>query len=179
VIFTGDNGAHPTPAKFFNSDAPFRGAKRDMYEGGIREPFLARWKERIQPGVSDQVMAFWDMLPTFAELGGGVTPPGLDGISMAAALLGKPQKQQHEFLYWEFYEKGFQQAVRMGDWKAVRLKEAGPLELYDLKTDPGETRNVAAEHSDITVKIAKIMARAHTPNPYWPDTRKNPPKAEG
>jgi len=179
VIFTGDNGAHPTPAKLFNSDAPFRGAKRDMYEGGIREPFIARWKGKIQPGVSDQVFAFWDMLPTFAEIGGGLAPPGLDGISMAAAILGKPQKRQHEYLYWEFYEKGFQQAVRMGDWKGISVKEGAPLELYDLKTDPSETKNIASSHPDIVQKIERIMKASHSANPYWPDTRPNAPKAEG
>jgi arylsulfatase A len=125
------------------------------------------------------VMAFWDMLPTLAEIGGGVAPQGIDGISMAAAILGKPQKRQHEYLYWEFYEKGFQQAVRMGDWKGVRLKQGEPIELYDLKTDQGETKNIAAAHPDVVARIEQIMRSSHTNNPYWPDTRKNAPQTEG
>jgi arylsulfatase A-like enzyme len=119
------------------------------------------------------------MLPTFAEIGGGVAPQGIDGISMAAAILGKPQKRQHDYLYWEFYENGFQQAVRMGDWKGVRLKPGEPLELYDLKTDQGEASNVASAHPDVVAKINRIMTAAHSPNPYWPETRKNIPRAEG
>jgi arylsulfatase A-like enzyme len=171
VIFTSDNGGHPASVKQLNSNAPLRGAKRDLYDGGIREPFIARWPGKIQPGESDQVLAFWDMLPTFAELAGVPAPAGIDGISMLPAILGKPQKRSHDYLYWEFYENGFQQAVRMGDWKGVRLKPGVPVELYNLHDDVSEKQNIAAAHADIVARIEKIMTTAHTPNPYWPDRR--------
>jgi arylsulfatase A-like enzyme len=178
VIFTSDNGGQPQAAKFFKSNGPLRGGKRDMYEGGVREPFLARWPGKIKPGESDQVLAFWDMLPTFAELAGGTPPAHIDGISMAPALLGKPQKN-HDYLYWELYERGYQQAVRMGDWKGVRLAQAKPIELYNLRDDLAEQNNVAASHPEITAKIERIMTAAHSPSEYWPDRRANPPAETG
>jgi arylsulfatase A len=172
VIFTSDNGAQPRAAKFFRSNGPLRGGKRDLYDGGVREPFIARWPGKIQPGASNQVLSFWDMLPTFAELAGVNAPAHIDGISMLNSFVGKPQKN-HEFLYWEFYERGFQQAVRMGDWKGVRLAQDKPIELYNLRDDLGEQNNVAANHSDVTARIEKIMAAEHSPSEYWPDRRKN------
>src|SRR5207302_3591293 len=115
VIFSSDNGAHREGGhdpEFFHSHGPLRGIKRDLYEGGIRVPTLARWPGKIKAGqVSDQVWAFWDLLPTAAELAGVGPPQGLDGISMVNALLGNKQ-QDHEYLYWEFHERGFSQAVR-------------------------------------------------------------------
>jgi arylsulfatase A-like enzyme len=171
VIFTSDNGPHkegghdPT---FFHSGGPLRGVKRDLYDGGIREPMLARWPGKIKPGtISDQVWAFWDFLPTAAELAGAKAPAGIDGISMAPALLGQPQ-QNHEYLYWEFHERGFSQAVRMGDWKGVRPGSHAPLELYDLKTDLGEKNNVAAAHPDVAKRIAEIMKTARTDSKNFP-----------
>ena len=119
VVFASDNGAAYRDA-VFNHSGPLRGYKRDLYEGGIRTPAIARWPGRIKPGaVSDQVWAFWDVLPTLAELVGQKPPPGLDGVSVLPALLdGKPV--EHPPLYWEFHERGFDQAARIGDWKAVR-----------------------------------------------------------
>ena len=167
VIFTSDNGAVPQAARFFRSNGPFRGAKRDLYEGGFREPFLARWPGKIRPGVSSQVFAFWDMLPTFAELTGIAPPRHLDGISMLPALLGKPQKN-HDYLYWEFYERGYQQALRMGDWKGVRLTQGKPIELYNLREDPGEEHDLAGGNSAVVARIEKIMAAEHSPSDFWP-----------
>lgn len=171
VIFTSDNGPHREgghSAEFFQSSGPLRGIKRDLYEGGIRVPMLARWPDRIKPGqVSDQVWAFWDFLPTAAELAGVPPPAGIDGISMLPALLGRPQKS-HEYLYWEFHERGFHQAVRWGDWKGVRFGRKAPLELYDLKTDLGEKNNVAAQHRDIVAKIEQLLARARTDSQEFP-----------
>jgi arylsulfatase A-like enzyme len=170
VFFTSDNGPSveggSDPA-FFHSSGPFRGIKRDLYEGGIRMPMIARWPGHIQPGTtSDQVWAFWDFLPTAADLAGAPVPPGLDGISMVHALEGLPQTN-HEFLYWEFHEQGFHQAVRMGDWKYVRYPRRH-AELYDLKTDPGETKDVASEHSDVMTKIEQYLKRARTQSRNWP-----------
>jgi arylsulfatase A-like enzyme len=171
VIFTSDNGPHQEgghQSEFFKSSGPLRGIKRDLYEGGIRVPTIARWPGRVKAGaVSDQVWAFWDFLPTACELAGVETPKGLDGISMAPALLGRPQKS-HEYLYWEFHERGLDQGVRTGDWKGVRKGRRGPIELYDLKADLGETNNIAAKHPDIVARIAKIMEEARTESKEFP-----------
>jgi arylsulfatase A len=178
VIFASDNGPHHEGGQnpeFFDSNGPLRGVKRDMYEGGIREPVLARWPGKIKPGtVSDEQWAFWDFLPTVADLLGVQAPSGLDGISILPTFLGQPQKS-HALLYWEFHEKRFDQAVRMGDWKGVRKGVGGSIELYDLKADIGEKHDVAADHSDVVEKIAKIMETEHTESPIWPASGKGAP----
>jgi arylsulfatase A-like enzyme len=171
VIFSSDNGPHEEgghKSDFFDSNGPLRGIKRDLYEGGIRVPALARWPGKIQAGqVSDQIWAFWDFLPTAAELAGLPPPTGIDGISMAPALLGKPQKS-HEYLYWEFHERGFHRAVRMGDWKGVRLGTKLPLELYNLKEDIGEENNVAAKYPKVVAEVERIMKEARTDSAEFP-----------
>ncbi|MHC4619675.1 MAG: arylsulfatase [Planctomycetota bacterium] len=181
VMFSSDNGPHKEggadPA-FFNSWGTLRGYKRDLYEGGIRVPFIVRWPGRIEAGsVTDHVSAFWDFLPTAAELGGAKAPDKIDGISMVPTLLGKPHKQKkHDFLYWEFHERGGKQAVRMGKWKAVRLnvhkKPNGPLELYDLSTDIGENHNIAYKHPRVISKIETILKAARTDAERWPIPRR-------
>jgi arylsulfatase A-like enzyme len=131
-------------------------------------PAIARWPGTVPAGrVSDHVWAHWDVLPTVTELAGASTPAGLDGLSMTRALRGQPQPG-HDFLYWEFHERGFQQAVRMGNWKAVRLAKDAPLELYDLSTDRAETRNVAASQPDVVRTIEAYLARARTASERWP-----------
>jgi arylsulfatase A-like enzyme len=168
VLFSSDNGPGGVARKAFNSSGPFRGIKRDMYEGGIRVPLIARWPGRIKPGVTDQVCASWDLLPTAADLLDAPAPSGVDGISFLPTLLGQPSKQkQHDFLYWEFYERGFQQAVRMGDWKAVRLKPGTPLELYDLAKDPGEKQNIATDNTGVVSKIEDILTKCRTKSEKW------------
>ena len=132
-------------------------------------PMIVRWPGKIRArAVSKQVWAFWDFLPTALELAGRESPPGIDGISQVATLLGKGEQKQHDFLYWEFHERGFQQAVRMGDWKAVRLKSGSPLELYELAKEVGESRNVAAEHAEVVARIEDDLKNARTPSPHWP-----------
>jgi arylsulfatase A-like enzyme len=172
ILFTSDNGPHReggNDPQFFHSSGKLRGIKRDLYEGGIRVPMIARWPGRVEAGrTSDQVWAFWDLLPTAAELGGAKAPNPIDGISMLPAILGQPQTIQHEYLYWEFHENGFTQAIRMGDWKAVRSGVKGPIELYDLGTDPGETIDVAAQHQPDVEKISKLLRAARTDSPEWP-----------
>jgi arylsulfatase A-like enzyme len=172
VLFSSDNGPHKEGGAdplFFKSAGPLRGHKRDLTEGGIRVPMIVRWPGRIKAGaVSDQVWAFWDVLPTLAELA-GVKPPGdLDGISVAPTLLGQGEQKQHAFLYWEFHERGFQQAARMGDWKAIRVKQNGPLELYDLKKDVGEAKNVAAAHPNVVAQFEAYFKDARTSSKHWP-----------
>ena len=171
IMFVSDNGPHQEgggdPA-FFLSSGGLRGIKRDLYEGGIRVPMVARWVGTIPAGrVSYHEWAHWDMLPTLAEFAGAKVPAGIDGLSMARALRGE-QQPRHEFMYWEFHERGFQQAVRMDYWKAVRLKKGAPLELYDLPNDPTEQHDVAYGNPDVVAKIEKYLATARTESARWP-----------
>jgi arylsulfatase A-like enzyme len=172
VFFTSDNGPHKEGGnnpEFSNSSGPLRGIKRDLYDGGIRVPMIARWPGHVPAGVvSDQVWAFWDFLPTAADLAGATSPTNIDGLSMLPAILGQPQTKQHEYLYFEFHEGGFKQAIRTGDWKAVRVNPKQPIELYDLKTDVGESKNVAADHPDLVKKAAEIFKSARTDSKEFP-----------
>ncbi|MBX6313470.1 MAG: arylsulfatase [Isosphaeraceae bacterium] len=172
VFFSSDNGPHKeggADPEFFRSSGPLRGFKRAMYDGGIRVPMIVRWPDHVPAGTtSEQIWAFWDFLPTAAELAGTSAPGGLDGLSIVPTLLGQGTQPQHDFLYWEFHEGGFKQAVRTGDWKAVRLAPGKPLELYDLKTDPGETRNIADQHPDVIASIEAYLRRARTDSPDFP-----------
>jgi len=176
VMFSSDNGPHKEGGgdpEFFKSSGALRGYKRAVYEGGIRVPLIARWPGRIKAGaVSGHVSAFWDFLPTCCELAGAEAPEGIDGVSMLPVLLGKPGQTKHEFLYWEFHEQGKRQAVRMGDWKGIRLNVAkepdGPIELYNLKDDIGETKNIAAQNPGTVKKIEEYMKAAHVPSEHWP-----------
>ena len=177
VMFSSDNGPHKEGGAdpgFNKSSGPLRGYKRDLYEGGIRVPMLARWPEKIKAGsVSNHVSAFWDFLPTCCELAGIETPQDIDGISILPTLLGQTQNQKkHEFLYWEFHEQGKKQAVRTGDWKGIRLNVAKdpdvPIELYNLKTDIAEEHNIAEKNPDIIAKMADHMKASRTPSEHWP-----------
>jgi len=172
VIFTSDNGPHQEGghlADYFDSNGPLRGIKRDVYDGGIRVPLIARWPGKIAPGTtSDHISAFWDMLPTFCELADAPIPEATDGISIAPTLLGQGEQQkEHEYLYWEFYEKGGRIAVRLGDYKGVRMNVLrnpdAPIELYEVTKDPEEQNNVAANHPKLVARVAEIMKRAHMP----------------
>jgi arylsulfatase A len=171
VMFISDNGPHKeggADPEYFKSSGGLRGIKRDLYEGGIRVPMIAAWPGTIPKGrVNAHPWAHWDMFPTLAELAGAKTPAGLDGLSMARALRGQ-SAPAHEFMYWEFHERGFQQAVRMGQWKAVRLAKDAALELYDLKTDPHETRNVAATRPEVVTRIETYLRTARTESAQWP-----------
>ncbi len=172
IFFTSDNGPHKeggVDPNFFRSSGPLRGIKRDLYEGGIRVPMIVRWPFMIRTSrVSNQVWSFWDFLPTAAEIAGVKPPQNIDGISMLPALLGQPQTNQHAFLYWEFHERGFHQAVRMGDWKAIRLEPNQPLELYNLKANLGETNNVAAQNPEVVGKIEEYLKTARTDSKEFP-----------
>lgn len=167
VFFASDNGAGYQPG-FFRSSGPLRGMKRDMYEGGLRSPSLARWPGKIKAGaVSDQVWAFWDLMPTLAELTGQKPPPNLDGISILPVLLGG-KTIEHPPLYFEFHERGFTVAARLGDWKAVRLGTARPIELYDMRADAGEQWDVAAEHPEVVKRFVEYFKTARTESELWP-----------
>ncbi len=174
IIFASDNGTHIEGGRtiedaqnVFKSSGSLRGVKRDLYEGGIRVPFIVNWKGKIKAGKTNSLMAaFWDIYPSFAELCGQNDISGTDGISFLPSLFGK-QHTQHEYLYWEFYEGGFKQALRMGEWKAIRFykgKTPDRTELYNLKTDPGEKNNVAKMQPLIVKQMEMLMKRAHQPS---------------
>ena len=164
VIFTSDNGsAGGGLHELFKGSGPLRGKKGSLYEGGIRSPFVARWPGKIAKGsVSAHRSAFWDMLPTFAELGGAKVTKETDGISMVPTLLGSGKQKDHEYLYWEF---GKSTAVRMGKWKAL-ASARGRLALYDLDKDIGETADVSASHPELVKRIKTIMAASHRDTPW-------------
>jgi arylsulfatase A-like enzyme len=166
VIFTSDTGPHKDggvdPA-FFHSSGPWRGTRGDLYEGGIRVPLIVHWPQRIKPGqTQDTAWAAWDLLPTAAELAGAAPATRVDGISMLPTLLGYSQTNRHELFYWETHKNGFQQAARMGDWKAVRTEESKPLELYNLSSDPAEKSDVAKDNPDLVAKFKERLKTART-----------------
>jgi arylsulfatase A-like enzyme len=172
VIFVSDNGPHKEghhDAEFFDSNGILRGTKRDLYEGGIRTPFLAWWPGTIEPGSSsDHISAFWDMMSTFCEITGTEVPGNCDGISFLPTLLGDNENQEkHPYLYFEFYEQGGKQSVLMDNWKAIRLDVRGnsprPVELYNLAEDPSESLNVADLYPEIVDVMDSLMIISHTP----------------
>ncbi len=174
IIFTSDNGPHQEKGgdpEFFGSSGIYRGIKRDLYEGGIREPMIVSWKGKIKPGTqTDHVTAMWDFFPTFQQIARLPVTKNIDGISLLPALLNKPQPQ-HDYLYWEFHESGGRQAVRWKNWKAVKLnvstENAGSIELYDLTKDPSEQTNVAAQNTAIVKQMEIFMKEAHVKNNDW------------
>jgi arylsulfatase A-like enzyme len=172
VFFSSDNGPHQEGGGdpfFFRSAGLLRGFKRSLHEGGVRVPMIVRCPGKVPAGKeSGLVWAFWDFLATAAELAGAQAPAGLDGISVAPTLLGKGAQKEHDFLYWEFHEKGFQQGVRMGDWKAVRDRQGLALELYDLSKDISEEHNIAASHPVVIRRLEAYLAQARTDSSEWP-----------
>lgn len=168
IVFTSDQGPlEGGPSEELNSNGPLRGAKRSLHEGGIRVPFIVRW-EGVVPAdeTSDEVIAFWDMLPTLAKIAGARSIPHGDGQSVLDAFLGKSFGRKSDYLYWDYghSRKRYDQAVRLGDWKGVRLGLDGPIQLYHLIGDPGEARDVARQNSSVVNRIAVIMNTAATPD---------------
>ncbi len=173
VIFGSDNGACHGAGhdhRFFRSSGPLRGYKRDLYEGGIRVPFIVKWPGKVNPGsTSDHVNAMWDLFPTFAAIAGAPVPENLDGISMLPTWLGQPDQKQHDYLYWEFHNSGGKQAVRQGKWKAVHLNVTDParqnsFELFDLESDLGEQTNLADQFPEVAARMRELMTQAHRPH---------------
>lgn len=175
ILFASDNGPHVeggVSTNFFRSSGPFRGVKRSLHEGGIRVPLIVSWPGHIRPGTTNDLpVAFWDLLPTLAELTGASMPKDLDGISFAPALFGKEPLRRPACLYWEFHEGVHAQAVRFGDWKAVRPNTNAPVELYDLSKDPGESTDLAPSHPEQVAKALRLIADSAD---SW-----TPPKAGG
>ncbi|MEO2010441.1 MAG: arylsulfatase [Pirellulaceae bacterium] len=176
VMLSSDNGPHREGGHdpvFFDSNGPLKGFKRDLFEGGIRAPFIVRWPGKTPANEEcDLVSAHWDVLPTLCELAGAAVPNDVDGISLVPTLTGKPQSQkQHEYLYWEFYEQGGKRAARFGRWKAVQLNvhktPDGPIKLYDLSNDLGEQHDLSATQQEQVTEAVRIFKHAHTPSDLW------------
>jgi arylsulfatase A-like enzyme len=170
IFFTSDNGPHREGGHnpdYFRSSGPLRGIKRDLYEGGIRVPSIVRWPGKIAARVvNDTPWAFWDFLPTAAELAGQKAPAGLDGVSIVPAFQGKALPSREPF-YWEFHEGGFAQAVRRGNWKLVRQAGKSP-ELYDLSGDPAERSDLATRNPEIVAGLMKLFTTARTDSAKFP-----------
>lgn len=170
VIFTSDNGPHReggADPDFFNSYGPLRGVKRDMFEGGIRVPLIASWPGTIAPSSkTDHISAFWDIMPTFSALAGVNKKVQTDGISMLPTLLSQKNQKIHKYLYWEFHEQGGKVAVRMGNWKGIKLNygknPTGKILLFDLNSDLHEDNNVADKFPKVVAQLEKIIKTART-----------------
>ncbi|GHV01033.1 arylsulfatase [Bacteroidia bacterium] len=193
VVFSSDNGAHNEGGHdhtFFNSTGEFRGFKRDVYDGGMHTPLFCRWTGTIKPGShSDLLSAFWDVMPTVCDLAGAPIPESTDGLSMAPTLLGKPQTERHEFLYWEFNERSdrkrpgaeYKQAVVFDKWKVINYLDAQRVELYALAALEGkdklgrewvvEQNDLAAKYPELVKRGLLYMAASHIQNPIFPMTR--------
>jgi len=189
VMFTSDNGPHNEGGhntQRFTPSGPLRGMKRDLYEGGIRVPLIVRWPGKTPAdSISDHIGYFGDLMATAADLAGVDAPQNIDSISFAPTISGHPdQQKEHDYLYWEFYERGGKQAVRQGNWKAVRMPMfTGKTQLYDLSKDLGEAHNIADQHPEIARKLAALMDEAHVDHPNWKPrgkpSQKQPPPGDG
>lgn len=174
VIFTSDNGPHKeggVDPDFFDSNGKLKGKKRDLYEGGIRVPFIARWPGKIEASTeSDLPTAFWDMLPTFAEAIGHSYSRKSDGISFLPTLLGNTEAQkEHDYLYWEFAEGNHDaQAVRSENWKLIHIYKTDSWELYDLSKDIGEENNIITEYPKVAEKLKGFIDEAHVYDSVYP-----------
>ncbi len=182
VFFTSDNGPHreggynPEPN---DSNGPLRGIKRDLTEGGIRVPLIVRWPDHVPAGTtSGHVGAFWDVMPTLANLAGAKDhlPEDIDGINFVSALRSKGEQLRHDFLFWAFYERGGARALRQKDWKIVQQPYHTPPRLYNLKDDLGETTDLARKHPDLVKRLVALMDQSYTPTPRWKFPQKRPAK---
>ncbi|MBA7577247.1 N-acetylgalactosamine-6-O-sulfatase [subsurface metagenome] len=168
VIFTSDNGPYQgvsIPEEYFNNNGHFRGGKRDLYEGGIRIPFIVKWRNTVQAGSrNDRMIAFWDVLPTVADIIGYPGTISTDGLSFLPGLTGK-EGREHDYLYWDYghVRPTFKQAIRLGDYKMLRtITDSGEyIEIYDLAKDAAETRNIADEHPELLQKMKQFMINAY------------------
>ncbi|MCR9199968.1 MAG: arylsulfatase [Planctomycetaceae bacterium] len=173
MMFSSDNGPHNegghNPERF-QPAGPLQGMKRDLYEGGVRVPMIVRWPGTTPAGtVTDHIGYFGDLMATAAELSGAEPPDNIDSISFVPTIKGQEERQQsHDYLYWEFYEQGGKQAVRTGEWKAIRMPwKTGKTRLFNLANDLAEATDVADSHPEIVTRMEAIMDEAHTPHPNW------------
>jgi arylsulfatase A-like enzyme len=169
VFFCSDNGGPAPFGELFHTNGALRGAKGQVFEGGLRVPMIARWPGKIPEGrTSDALWSFADFLATASALAGAPPPSPTDGVSVLPALLGKDQNLADRFLYWEQTSRGFDQGVRWRNWKAVRLGAGSPLQLFDLENDPSETTNIAGEHAEVIARFEEYLKSARTDSEEWP-----------
>ncbi len=176
VMFSSDNGPHlegGADPDYFDSNGKLKGYKRDLYEGGIREPMIAWWPGKIEAGSkTDHVSAFWDVMPTVAELAEIEAPANIDGISFLPTLLKREGQKEHDYMYWEFHESQGRRALQKGDWKLLQynvfVPEKTTTELYNLKEDLGEENNVASQHPEIVKELFELMNSAHVESEVFP-----------
>ena len=186
LVFCSDNGPHMeggADPDFFNSNGIYRGYKRDVYEGGIRVPFIVVWPGVVQQGETDFMCSFWDMLPTFAQLTGVKMKNRVDGITLMPLLTGKGKQQEHDHFYFEFHEGGGRQALRQGNWKLVRLRVSQgedklKTELYNLAADPSEVHDLAAEYPEKVQELLTLLKQEHVYDPNWPLLKEEIEKAK-
>lgn len=176
IIFTSDNGVHAEGGhdpNYFDSNGPFRGHKRDLYEGGVRTPFIIQWLQYIPQGVvTDHISTFWDFLPTIADLLKANVPKDCDGISYLPTLIGEKEQKKHDAIYFEFFEEGGKQSILTPDgWKLIRLQvnnaEQTHEELYNLYMDPAETSNVIKQYPQIAEKLRSLLKKQRIDNPNF------------
>jgi len=174
IIFTSDNGPHVeggADPDYFDSNGAFRGHKRDLYEGGIRVPMIVHWSARVKPGKTNHLSAFWDFVPTFSEIIGDETSRKVDGISFYPMLKGETDQRKHQYLYWEFHEQGGKQAIRKGNWKALRLDVNDPektrMELFNIDDDMSETKDLSGTYPDTLRAMEHLMNNARQTNPVF------------
>ena len=176
VMFSSDNGPHlegGADPDYFDSNGPLQGYKRDLYEGGIREPMIVWWPGKVEAGSkTDHVSAFWDVMPTVADIAGIEVPKNIDGISFLPTLLNQNKQVEHDYMYWEFHEQGGRKALRKGNWKLVRYNFFNPemttTELYDLSKDISEENNLAEEYPELVKELMELMNSAHTESEVFP-----------
>lgn len=168
IIFTSDNGPHlegGADPDFFDSNGKLRGYKRDLYEGGIRVPLIVKWNNVVEKkSKSDHISAFWDFMPTIADIINAELPENIDGISFLPELEDKGEQKEHDYLYWEFHENNGRQAIRKGDWKAVKydVHNNGKIELYNLATDVAEQFNLAGQYPEMVKEFDSMMRMSRT-----------------
>ncbi len=168
TFFCSDNGASSNWDGLFESLNGFRGRKGDLYEGGIRVPMVVHWPGHVPHSVSDSPWYFADFLPTACSLAGIEKPGNIDGVDVTPTLVGEPQELEQRHMYWEFYSKGFHQAVRFDKWKAVRHSSKGTTELYDLSDDVSESKDLSEDNPKLVREIEAKMDESHEPSPNWP-----------
>ncbi len=175
IIFSSDNGPHReggADPDYFDSNGALKGYKRDVYEGGIRVPMIVVWKDKVVPASqSDHISAFWDVLPTIAEISEAEIPENIDGISFLPTLLGEEQTE-HNYLYWEFHELGGRKAFRQGNWKLVinnvSVPEKTSIELYNLSADIGEENDLSSQFPEKVTSMLNLMDSARTESGIFP-----------